>query len=288
MAETVSDQSEARAGFADLVRLERIGTDQWGAATTRPGGPPLGLLGARALIAAGHTLDTDWRWVHSVHLSQSAEAGPADRERYLVDRVRDDECLSTRVVRVGRDRPGEVAALATATVSFQVPRRGTGPSYQSAQPAELPDPHGLPASGAAAPLEVRRLGPGRHRGWVRVTEELPDRILPHTAALVYATDLVPLAPSTEGYVDLETGHRLRPVVLDRTLRVHRSFRADDWVCYEHESVSAADYRAYATVRFYSSMGRLIASVSQETALVPDRSTAPSQATPKAALSAISA
>jgi acyl-CoA thioesterase len=232
-----------------------------------------------ALISAGSSQ------VVVEDLSQVAEAGPADQECYLVDRMRDDEFLSTRVVRVGRDRAGEAAALATATVSFQVPRRGTGPSYQAAQPAELPDPHGLPACGAAGPLEVRRLGPGRHRGWVRVTEELPDRILPHTAALVYATDLVPLAPSSEGYVDLETGHRLRPVVLDRTLRVHRGFRADDWVCYEHESVSAADYRAHASVRFYSSMGRLIASVSQETALVPDRSASPSQATPKAALSA---
>jgi len=286
MAETVSDQSE-RAGFADLVRIKEIGADRWCAATPGPAGLPLGLMGARALVAAGHTLDTDWRWVHSVHLSQVAEAGPADQERYLVERTRDDEYLSTREVRIGRNRPGQTAALATATVSFQVPRRGTGPSYQAAQPAELPDPHGLPRERPVGPVEMRRLGPGRQRGWVRVTEELPDRILPHTAALVYATDLVLAAPGTEGYLDLDTGCRLRPVVLDRTLRVHRSFRADDWVQYEHESASAADYRAYATARFYSSMGRLIASVSQETALVPDLSLSAGRPPREAARSAMS-
>ncbi|HEX4249380.1 MAG TPA: hypothetical protein VH008_16070, partial [Pseudonocardia sp.] len=154
-------------------------------------------------------------------------------------------------------------------VSFQVPRRGTGPSYQAAEPPELPDPHGLPGTGPAGPIEVRRLGPGRHRGWVRATEELPDRILTHTAALVLATDLVLPPPDAAAYRDLDTGHPLRPVVVDRTLRVHRSFRADDWVLYEHESPSASDYRTYATGRFYSSMGRLVASVSEQAVLVPD-------------------
>jgi acyl-CoA thioesterase len=38
--------------------------------------------------------------------------------------------------------------------------------------------------------------------------------------------------------------------------------------HEHESPSAADYRALTTGRFISSMGRLVASVTQETALLP--------------------
>ena len=280
----MSDLSDEFPGFGDLVRLDRTGTDRWcAAAAPLPGRWALGLLGARALVAAGHTVDTDWRWAHSVHLSQLAAPGMTAEAVYRVDRLRDDPHLSTRLVLVTH---GE-EPLATATVSFQVPRRGTGPSYQAADPPTLPDPHGLPdphclpdphflpdprglpGGGAAAPIQVRHLGPGRHRAWVRVTEELPDRILPHTAALLLATDLVVLPPDTAGYADLDTGRPLLPVVVDRTLRVHRSFRADDWVLYEHESPSASDYRSYATGRFFSSMGRLIASVSQETVLVPD-------------------
>jgi acyl-CoA thioesterase-2 len=268
----VSEQSTV-AGFPDLVRLDRVGTDHWRAAEGLPSGFGLGLLGARAMVAAGRTVDTDWRWVHSVHLSQLAtpdsvpdsvpESVPgAD---YRVDRVRDDAHLSTRLVHVtaGED------ALATVTVSFQVSRRGTGPSYQAAEPPELPDPHGLPGSAPNQPVDVRHFGPGRHRAWVRVTEELPDRILAHTAALLLATDLVLPPHDAAGYRDLDTGRPLRPVVVDRVLRVHRSFRADDWVHYEHESPSASDYRTYATGRFHSSMGRLIASLTEESVLVPD-------------------
>jgi acyl-CoA thioesterase II len=260
----VSEQSAA-AGFHDLLRLDGADTDRWRAAAPATAGFGLGLLGARALVAAGHTVDTDWRWVHSLHLSQLAATDHTSGTGYRVDRVRDDAHLSSRLVHV---TAGDTA-LATATVSFQVPRRGTGPSYQAAEPPELPDPHGLPSTEPTGPVEVRHLGPGRHRAWVRVTEELPDRILAHTAALVLATDLVLAPPDTAGYRDLDTGHPLRPVVVDRALWVHRSFRADDWVLYEHESPSTSDYRAHATGRFYSSMGRLIASVSEQSVLVPD-------------------
>ncbi|HWN34659.1 MAG TPA: hypothetical protein VNP03_18040 [Pseudonocardia sp.] len=269
----MSEQS-AVTEFPDLVRLDRAGIDRWRTATGLPAGFGLGLLGARALVAAGNTVDTDWRWVHSVHLSQLAAPDHAPGTGYRVDRVRDDAHLSTRLVHVtagasaGATTVGETA-LVTATVSFQMSRRGSGPNYQAAEPPELPDPHGLPGTGPTGPLEVRHLGPGRHRAWVRVTEELPDRILAHTAALLLATDLVLPPPDAAGYRDLDTGQPLRPVVVDRVLRVHRSFRADDWVHYEHESPSASDYRTYATGRFHSSMGRLIASLSEESVLVPD-------------------
>ena len=264
----MSEQSAA-AGFLDLPRLDRAGTDHWRSVVPAAPGDALGLLGALAMVAAGNTVDTDWRWVHSVHLSQLTAPddplGNTPEADFRVHRLRDDAHLSTRLVHV---TAGD-AALVTATVSFQVPRRGTGPSYQAAEPPELPDPHGLRGAGPAGPIEVRQLGPGRRRAWVRVAEELPDRILAHTAALVLATDLVMAPPDTAGYRDLDTGHPLRPVVVDRVLRVHRSFRADDWVLYEHESPSASDYRTYATGRFYSSMGRLVASVGEQAVLVPD-------------------
>jgi acyl-CoA thioesterase-2 len=110
------------------------------------------------------------------------------------------------------------------------------------------------------------------RMWVRVAGEIPDEILLHVAAIVLAADLLfvePVTPPLAGeWTDLETGRGLRAVALDLSVRVHRGFRADDWMLHEHESPSAADYRALTTGRFVSSMGRLVASVSQETALLP--------------------
>jgi acyl-CoA thioesterase len=52
------------------------------------------------------------------------------------------------------------------------------------------------------------------------------------------------------------------------VRFHRGFLANDWLRHEHELPVAADHRVLTTGRFFSSMGRLVASVSEETALLP--------------------
>jgi acyl-CoA thioesterase-2 len=108
--------------------------------------------------------------------------------------------------------------------------------------------------------------------WVRVLEEIPDEILLHAAAIVLTADLLLAEPVTSlltgEWIGLETGRGLRAVALDLTVCIHRGFRADDWMLHEHESVSAADYRALTAGRFVSPAGRLVASVCQETALLP--------------------
>jgi len=54
----------------------------------------------------------------------------------------------------------------------------------------------------------------------------------------------------------------------QTVRFHRGFRADDWLRHEHELPVAANNRVLTTGRLFSSMGRLVASVSGEKALLP--------------------
>jgi acyl-CoA thioesterase II len=177
--------------------------------------------------------------------------------------------------------------LAVTNVTFSAPRRGPGPTHQRASAVDgLPPPEAVPPAATGGLLDVRPLGrapwekpddpAATNRMWVRVAGEIPDQILLHVAALVLAADLLlaepagrPLAGEWAGpETDPGTGRGLRAVALDLSVRVHRGFRADDWMLHEHESPSAADYRALATGRFISSMGRLVASVAQETALLP--------------------
>lgn len=225
---------------------------------------PRGLLGARGLVAAGRTVDTDWRWAHSLHVTHLAGGDAARRVDYRVECLRDTGHLSTRLVHAVQDG----AVLATMTASFQVPLQSRGPTHQQVVAVEWPDPHTLPAAAPGAALDVRHVDrdprtPAVSRMWLRFTEEIPDRILLHAAAVVHASDLLLAEPLRgSGRADL----RAEP--LDLSVRFHRGFRADDWLRHEHESPTAADHRVLASGRFFSSMGRLVASVSQESAYLP--------------------
>jgi acyl-CoA thioesterase-2 len=197
--------------------------------------------------------------VHAVHVTRldEGDAGPAVQHR--VERTYDTEARAVRLVRsVQRDTP-----LAITTVTFAAPQPGLGPSHQPAAAVDDgPPPGALAPAEAGGPLDVRHLDrarwqrpadpPAPNRMWTRVTEEIPDEILLHAAAIAVAADLL----------------LVEPAPLDLSIRIHRGFRADDWMLHGHESVSAADYRALTTGWFVSPAGRLVASVSQETALLP--------------------
>jgi acyl-CoA thioesterase-2 len=275
------DVREGAGGFLALLHLDAVDADTFRARQAPGPAEQLsrGLLGAQGLVAAGGTVDTDWRWVHSLHVTHLAD-GDADRPvEYGIERVRDSEHLSTRLVRATQGG----APLATMTVSFQVPRPSRAPTHQQAQLDDWPDPHALPATDAGAAMDVRYVdrvpwstgmsntgaSATANRIWLRFTEEIPDRILLHAAAIVYAADLLLVEPlvGPEG-PELATGHGLHAETLDLSVRFHRGFRADDWMRHEHELPVTADHRALTTGRFFSSMGRLVASVSQETALLP--------------------
>jgi acyl-CoA thioesterase-2 len=270
----------APTGPLARLRLDPAGPDRWsGCADTGADRIGPGLLGAQATVAAGRAVDTGSRWVHAVHVTHLAEGDPGAPVEHRVERTHDTEHAAVRVVRSVQ----EGSPLAVTTVTFASPRRGPGPAHQRAPAVDdLPPPDALPRAAAGGPLDVRPLGrapwekpddpAATNRMWVRVAGEIPDQILLHVAALVLAAGLLlaePVTgPLTGEWADPETGRGLRAVALDLSVRVHRGFRADDWMLHEHESPSAADYRALTTGRFISSMGRLVASVAQETALRP--------------------
>jgi acyl-CoA thioesterase II len=284
----------APTGFLARVRLEPAGPDRWSAAASGTEPMALGLLGAQAMVAAGRTVDTRWRWVHAVHVTRLDEGVPAAAEDapasddgpavlHQVERTHDPPVRSVRVVRsIQQDTP-----LAVTTVTFAAPRSGLGPTHQRAPTVDdVPPPSALPPAETGGSLDVRHLDRARwqrpedpaapNRMWTRVTEELPDEILLHAAAITMAADLLLVEPAAlpatwdapGEWADLEAGRGLRAVPLDLSIRIHRGFRADDWMLHGHESVSAADYRALTTGWFVSPAGRLVASVSQETALLP--------------------
>jgi acyl-CoA thioesterase II len=258
----------APTGFLARVRLDPAGPDRWSAAAGGTEPIALGLLGAQAMVAAGRTVDTRWSWVHAMHVTRldEGDAGtdPGTAVQHRVERAYDTGLRAVRLVRsVQGDTP-----LAVTTVTFSAPRPGLGPSHQRAAAVDdVPPPGAVAPTEAAGPLDVRHLDRARwpqpdessppaavNQMWTRVTEEIPDEILLHAAALAVAADLLLVEP--------------RAVPLDLSIRIHRGFRADDWMLHGHESVSAADYRALTTGWFVSPAGRLVASISQETALLP--------------------
>src|ERR1700722_9952123 len=288
----------APTGFLARVGLEPAGPDRWSAAVGGTERIALGLLGAQAMIAAGRTVDTRWRWVHAVHVTRLDQGAPGTDERipepavlHQVERTHDPPVRSVRLVRsVQQDTP-----VALATVTFAAPQPGPGPSHQRAAAVDdVPPPGALAPAGAGSFLDVRHLDRARcqrpdepqspaapTRMWTRVTEEIPDQILLHAAALTMAADLLLVElPTTEDatqdatedatreWADLEAGRGLRAVPLDLSIRIHRGFRADDWMLHGHESVSAADYRPLTAGWFVSPAGRLVPTGSGEPALLP--------------------
>lgn len=270
-------------GFLARLSLDPAGPDRWTAAAgDGADGIARGVLAAQSMIAAGRTVDTRWRWVHSLqvtHLDDRGAADPAAPVEHVVEKTHETEHGAVRLV---HSRQG-AAALALTTVSFATPRQGLGPTHQPAIAIdELPPPDSLARTATGGLFDVRHVDrapwqrptdpTAPNRMWVRATEEITDEILLHAAALVMATDLLLVEPVATGisrdWTDFATGGGLRAAGLDLSMWFHRGFRADDWVLHEHETPSAADYRAFTTGRFVSSMGRLIASVSQQTALLP--------------------
>jgi acyl-CoA thioesterase-2 len=298
----------APTGFLARVRLDPAGPDRWSAAAGATERIALGLLGAQAMVAAGRTVDTRWSWVHAMHVTRLDEGDPGtDPGTAVQHRVERAHDTGLRAVRLVRSVQGDTP-LAVTTVTFSAPRPGLGPSHQcAAAVGDVPPPGAVAPTEAAGPLDVRHLDRARwrqpgessppaalNRMWTRMIEEIPDEILLHAAALAVAADLLlvepPGMPATGDvtgdpageWADLQAGRGLRAVPLDLSIRIHRGFRADDWMLHGHESVSAADYRALTTGWFVSPAGRLVASISQETALLPVAQPQPqSQSQPRA-------
>ncbi|MDO9398779.1 MAG: thioesterase family protein [Herbiconiux sp.] len=237
---------------------------------------------AQALVAAIRTTGDDRR-VNSFHGHFLRPVDVDSVVEYEVDRVRDGRGYSTRTV-TGR-QGGKTAFL--ATVTFQVPEEG--PDLQIVLPEGMPDPESLPSSaealagveGPAAAywasgrsfdmrhvpspvyLSVEGAAVPHQAVWVKAFDTLPDDADLHRTALAYVCDYTILESALRAVSTPWSAPGLSTASLDHALWFHRDGRADEWVLYAQQAQSLQSGRALVHGSFFSTDGRLLASVAQE-------------------------
>ena len=276
-------------GFLSLEQLDRDLFRGW-----CHDGIPLrtfgGQVAAQALTAAGRTVPDD-RAVHSLH-GYFLRAGDSARPLvYTVERVRDGSSYLSR--RVTALQGGEIVFTLSASFKRQERTDDRQPAMpRTPGPDALPDMYEiwertnpddyaqaefrrvLDMRYAPGPAEPNAAGLTEQSLWIRAAERLPDDPMLHACALAYASDLF-LAPATVLSVDLPRMVREEPpsvflTSLDHAIWYHRPFRADEWLLFAQRSPTAGDGRGLAFADVWSTDGRLIAHVVQETVVRPAR------------------
>ena len=238
-----------------------------------------GLVAAQSVVAACRTLPSAQESrLHSIHAYFLRPGRYGVPIRFVVDRIRDGRTFTTR--RVVAHQGGE--AIFNLSASFARPESGL--SHQSAMPA-APGPEGLPSW-----HEVRARGLGREPGedrsavdvrvchpeelepgsekrpkrlvWMRMRGELPEDVVVHTAALVYASDRTLLSTALRPH-DIAPGSGYRGASLDHAMWFHRPPRFDGWLLYVSESPVAHAARALILGAMFTRAGVQMASTAQE-------------------------
>jgi len=118
------------------------------------------------------------------------------------------------------------------------------------------------------PVEIGRyvgqkIDDGRIHIWIKIAGKLPDDPALHICALAYASDYSLLDTVMARYGRPPFDKRVMPTSLDHAMWFHRTFRADEWLLYAHDSPSAQGGRGLARGLIFKSNGMLVASVAQE-------------------------
>lgn len=271
--------------FADRITLHQVDRDiftGWCHA-----GAPLraygGQIAAQALMAAGRTVDSDARHVHSLHGYFLRPGGTKDSITYLVDRPRDGRSFSTRFVRAVQH--GETIFMMTA--SFALTDQGPEHQFempQAARPSSIDDisvPMSSFADDAAREIDfedsdiigLRIVEPDRpiemadgrfeRLAWVRIREELPGDWLTQACALTYLSDLTMVSTALGPHIGLHEHHDLMLASVDHAMWFHTSTRADQWLLFAQDTPVARGGHGLARGLFYDPAGVLVASVVQE-------------------------
>nr|WP_206037959.1 acyl-CoA thioesterase II [Rhodococcus sp. HNM0569] len=241
-----------------------------------------GQLVSQGLIAAGRTVG-DGRPVHALNAHFVRGGDVKAPVEYHVDRHRDGRAFANRQVTAMQGG----AELCVMLVAFQDFGKGL---EHSVTPPDVPEAESLPRIGdhlagyedklemfskALKPIDMRYAndpawilkqsgGTLEHnRVWMKADGALPDDPLVHAATLAYSSDTTVLDSiiTTHG---LSWGFdRIVAATVNHSLWFHRPFRFDDWALYSTESPVAAGSRGLATGRYFSTDGRLLASVVQE-------------------------
>lgn len=271
-----------------ILTLEERGEDvfrghAYSAAPRIYGGQALG----QSVLAASMTVDRD-RPVHSLHGSFIHPGRTDEPVDYHVERTRDGNSFSTRVVhakQLGR-------TIYVANASFHKREEGLG--HQTQVVTAATEPEQLPRLEAGLgdevgseldwlrklrsnigvefrfPEEYPRLAnrrgetrPPRQRAWIRADESLGDDPRVHAAGFAYCSDLFLLSavlPPTGRH--LETPG-LQLASLNHTIWFHSPFRADEWQLYEQEGLWMGGGRGLSRGSLFDRNGALLATTAQE-------------------------
>lgn len=268
-----------------LLKLERIEDNIFRGVSRDIGSPQVfgGQVLGQALSAAQHTVEG--RVVHSLH-AYFLRRGDMDAPIiYDVDRARDGGSFSNRrVVAIQHGRP-----ILNMAASFQTPEEGL--SHQAAMP-DVPAPDGLKDLTHLAadlldkiPVKLRRFMidqrpfefrpvamsnfdepkklPPYKNVWIRAVDTLTDETALHQNLLAYVSDFELLATSTLPHALPFTRGNVILASLDHALWFHRAFRMDEWLLYSMESTNASGARGFASGKFFTQDGTLVASTTQE-------------------------
>lgn len=250
-----------------------------------------GHVSAQCLLAAAATVEPD-RLPHSLHVSYLRGGAHERGVDYYITRIRDSRTLSTRLVSAEQ----EGRALASATVSFQVPDDAFEHEARVADPAPAPESltsrrDGLASAfgdaipigaGQDLPVDMRYVdqapwalpaqgAPARNRLWMRIPTALPDGAAVHATALTFATDFPMFEPVLfPGGMDWQrmiSGDGVYGASLDHSLWFHRPARLDEWVLLEMFSPIATRSRGLCRAEAHVPGVGLVATVVQEMAWV---------------------
>jgi acyl-CoA thioesterase-2 len=240
-----------------------------------------GQVAGQALVAAARTVE-DGRHVHSLHAYFLRPGDPAIPILYTVDRIRDGRSFTTR--RVVAIQHGH--AIFNLQASFHTPEEGL--DHQIEAPADVPPPDSLPTfrerlephRGRVAdwidrprPIDTRYAPPDHafepglktpgQLVWMRADGPLPDDPVLHACIVTYASDMTLLDTSLRPAGVSSLTHDLMMASLDHAMWFHRPFRADEWLLYRQDAISASSNRGLARGEIFTADGKLAVSVMQE-------------------------
>ena len=248
-----------------------------------------GEIAGQAVMAAHHDVPAD-RLLHSLHGYFLLPGHPEEPVDHHVDPTRDGGSFTTRTV---RSVQGD-GVVFTMIASFQRPESGI--EHAPTAPAVVGPEESLTVNDLlgragetgsrwlqwmsdAFSWEVRfpDLPPRRDtptdepgRTWFRVRGDLGDDRAAHAAALTHGSDLFLLGSAVRRHGIVLGTPDVFVTSLDHTIWFHESPRVDEWLLYDQRSAWAAGGRALCRGRFWTTDGRLVATVAQE-GLVRQRS-----------------
>jgi acyl-CoA thioesterase II len=276
--------SDAAPALHDDVRsildIEEAGPDRFSGRTPpSPVGRTFGgIVVAQALMAAQRSVGptsagasdaAPMLRMHSLHGYFLNPVVPDAEVAFVVEPLRDSRSFALRqVTTLQGDGP-----RARFLCSFHIDEQGEA-DYQLSPPTDIDPPEVLPVAGGPMLFDIRIAEPvpagdgtfvssGRH--WVRAKDPLPDDPALHRCLLGYFSDQTRLSfrPYTEEAWGTHTD-----ASLDHAVWFHRPARADRWLRYELQALSAHGNRASVRGLMFDEDGALVMSMAQELLVRP--------------------